>query len=109
MGFLVYAGTQEYEFEDRALAHLKLAITLKLRRQESFLMSWTNPVEKGGGRLSIWLAPTIPLTFRFSGGRPPTVNEAWVNALVATAHTTRGLVVLSERDAQAYLDTLPGG
>lgn len=109
MGFLVYAGTQECEFEDRVLAHLKAAITLKLRRQESFLMSWTNPAEKGGGRLSIWLAPTIPLTFRFSGGRPPTLNQEWIDALVATAHTTRGLVVLSESEAESYLETLPGG
>lgn len=50
MGYLIYGGTQEYEFEDRTLAHLKVAITMKLRRQESFLMSWVNPAEKGGGR-----------------------------------------------------------
>jgi hypothetical protein len=39
MGFLTYGGVQEYEFDDRTLAHLKVAITIKLRRQESFLMS----------------------------------------------------------------------
>ena len=102
MGFLIYGGTQEYEFEDRTLAHLKVAITIKLRRQESFLMSWTNPVEKGGGRLSIWLSPSIPLVFRFSGGRSPSLNKLWLSVLNDFSNTPRGLVVMTEEEAQKY-------
>ncbi|PII81367.1 hypothetical protein BMH32_02510 [Leucobacter sp. OLJS4] len=100
MGFLIYGGTQEFEFEDRTLAHLKVAITTKLRRQESFLMSWVNPVERGGGRLSVWLAPNIPLVFRFSGGRPPQLNRHWVEILIDHSHTARGLIVMPEDDAE---------
>lgn len=103
MGYLVYGGSQEYEFEDRTLAHLKVAITMKLRRQESFLMSWVNPAEKGGGRVSIWLAPSIPLTFRFSGSRVPTLNKEWLDLLGDLAHTPRGLIVVSEQDAHKRL------
>ena len=100
MGFLIYGGTQEFEFDDRTLAHLKTAITTKLRRQESFLMSWTNPAEKGGGRFSIWLTPTIPVTFRFSGSRPPQLNHTWLTVMKDLSNTSRGLVVISEKDTQ---------
>ena len=102
MGFLMYGGSQEYEFEDRTLAHLKVAITIKLRRQESFLMSWTNPAERGGGRVSLWLSPTIPLTFRFSGSRPPQLNKVWLSVLNDFSNTARGLVVISEDEAQKH-------
>lgn len=103
MGFLNYAGAQEYEFEDRTLAHLKVAMTVKLRRQECFLMSWTNPPELGSGRVSIWLAPNIPITFRFSGGRSPKLNKDWLTALSELSHTPRGLLVISEDEATKYL------
>ncbi|MBO1902413.1 hypothetical protein J4H92_10685 [Leucobacter weissii] len=103
MGFLNYGGSQEYEFEDRTLAHLKIAITIKLRRQESFLMSWVNPAERGGGRVSIWLAPSIPLTFRFAGSRTPKLDKSWLAVLAELANTPRGLIVVSEQEAQKHL------
>lgn len=103
MGYLTYAGTQEYEFDDRTLAHLKVAITMKLSRQESFLVSWVNPPERGSGRVSIWMAPTIPVSFRFHGSRSPQLNEEWISVLHELSHTPRGLVVLSEDEATKYL------
>jgi len=102
MGFLTYGGVQEYEFDDRTLAHLKVAITIKLRRQESFLMSWTVPAERGGGRVSIWLTPSIPLSFRFAGSRAPQLNRHWLAVLNELAHTPRGLTVVSEQEAQQH-------
>lgn len=103
----MYGGAQEYEFEDRTLAHLKVAITIKLRRQESFLMSWTNPAERGGGRLSIWLSPTIPITFRFSGSRAPELNRDWLEVLNNFSNTPRGLIVLSEKEAMKHAKDEP--
>lgn len=100
MGFLIYSGAQEYEFEDRTLAHLKAAITFKLRHQESFLLSWVNPPERGSGRVSLWLAPSIPLAFRFSGSRAPSLNKNWLSVLNELSNTPRGLVVVSEEEAE---------
>lgn len=97
MGYLTYGGSQEYEFEDRTLAHLKVAITMKLRRQESFLFSWNNPADRGGGRTSIWLNPSIPLTFRFVGSRPPQLNKAWLAVLSDSANTAQGLTLIPEQ------------
>lgn len=103
MGYLMYGGAAEYEFDDRTLAHLKVAVSMKLRRQECFFVSWTQPVEKGSGRLSIWVGPSIPLAFRFSGSRSPELNEAWLTVLNELSHTPRGLIVVSEKDAEAYV------
>lgn len=102
MGFLTYGGTQEYEFDDRTLAHLKVAISMKLRRQESFLMSWVNPPEKGAGRVSIWLSPSIPLAFRFAGSRTPKLDKTWLTVLNDLSHTPRGLIVVSEDEARKH-------
>src|SRR5690606_23836574 len=102
MGYLNYAGV-EHEIEDRALAHRKVALCQRLRRQESFFISWVNPVEKGSGRVSIWVSPNIPLTFRFSGSRPPELNPRWLEALTALSHTARGMIVMTESEAEAYM------
>ncbi len=103
MGYLNYGGTQEFEFEDRTLAHLKAAIAVRLRRQESFLLSWVIPTERGGGRISVWVSPSIPLVFRFAGSRSPSLNKAWLNVLVELSHTPRGLVLVTESEAEKYL------
>lgn len=103
MGYITYAGTQEYEFDDRVLAHLKIAISMKLRRQESFLLNWSNSTEKGSGRMSLWLSPTIPLSFRFSGSRSAELNESWVSVLHELSNTPRGMVVITESEAERYL------
>lgn len=103
MGYFIYGGTQEYEFEDRTLAHIKLAVSMKLRRQESFLMNWTNSAEKGSGRISLWLSPSIPLVFRFSGSRTPELNEQWLQVLAELSNTPRGLIVVTESEAERYL------
>ncbi|MFC4242684.1 hypothetical protein ACFOYW_04800 [Gryllotalpicola reticulitermitis] len=103
MGTLSYAGA-DYEFEDRLLAHLKIAITTKLRLKEGFLLNWQIPTDRGSGRASIWLAPDIPLAFRFGGSRPPELNRLWLDALARSSHGIRGMVVMSEDEARNYVD-----
>ena len=106
MGFIYYNGVNEYEFEDRTLAHLKAAIGTKLRRQECFFLNWANPAEAGSGRITLWIAPSIPLIFRFAGNTPPTLNAQWVNVLVETANTPRGMTVIKEDHVEAALESL---
>ncbi|MFZ1381302.1 MAG: hypothetical protein WAS54_00765 [Scrofimicrobium sp.] len=103
MGHLIYGASQEFEFEDRVLAHLKITITAKLRHQESFLMSWVNPPETGSGRVSLWLSPSIPLVFKFAGSRGPELNQHWIAAMSELSHTQSGLRVISEHEAEAYI------
>ncbi|GAA4157104.1 hypothetical protein GCM10022286_08300 [Gryllotalpicola daejeonensis] len=102
MGTLTYAGA-DYRFDDRVLAHLKIAITAKLRIGESFLLNWQVPVEDGSGRISLWISPQIPMAFRFSGSKPPELNKYWIDALARSAHGIRGMVVMDEDQAREYV------
>lgn len=103
MGHLIYAGSQSYPFDDRILAHLKVAISMKLRRHECFLLSWSKTTEQGSGRQSIWLSPNIPLIFEFSGSRPAELNMQWIAVMNELSHSAQGLTVVAEVEAQRYL------
>ena len=66
MGFLFYGNTAEpIQIPDRLLAHLKVVVATKLRRSESFTLSWRHTEDIPGGRSTIWLQPSIPLRFVF--------------------------------------------
>lgn len=101
MGYLIYGNGTEYEIDDRALAHVKVVVGSKLRRQESFFLSWTNEPEAGSGRVSLWISPNIPLQFRFFGSRAAQLNRVWLDVLADLSHTARGLVLVSESEAEA--------
>lgn len=94
MGSLIYAAPGiEISFDDRVLAHLELVINAKLRRHESFMLSWRDASAVGDGRSSIWLDTAIPLYFRYSGSRVPLIDKEWLEELVVEAGSTRGLVL----------------
>ncbi|GAB3808790.1 hypothetical protein GCM10028798_35410 [Humibacter antri] len=101
MGYLVYNDRAQYRFDDRTLSHLKIAITSKLRLQEGFLLSWRVAPEDGGGRISIWLSPSIQLQFLFNEPAPPPLNPQWLEALARSSHGLRGMVVMAENEAAA--------
>ncbi len=98
MGSLVY-GSMVVEFDDRLLAHLQIVIINKLRRAEPFMMSCRIRADEGSGRGSIWLDPSIPLYFEFSGSRPPAIDRQWLSILHNTADSSRGLVVVADDGA----------
>lgn len=95
MGKLVYSG-REIEIDDRLLAHLKIVILTKLRRNESFAFNHENSVDQGSGRLTLWIHPALPLEFRFYGNRRPDYNRDWVEALLQSANSPEGLRALPE-------------
>jgi hypothetical protein len=96
MGRLTYDSNTSIEFDDRVLAHLQIVIGAKLRRSESFYFTWADDKAMGDGRNVIWLHATMPLRFRFDGSRRPTINRAWIEALMAAANSTEGLRILPE-------------
>lgn len=107
MGELVYGAGTSYEMDDRTLAHVKIAAGAKLRRQESFYLSWVIPANSGSGRVSLWLSPAIPLQFHFRGNTAAQLNRVWVRALEMTAISDRGMVVIPEEEAEAYIRDHP--
>jgi hypothetical protein len=97
MGSLTYGNSGIVaEFDDRARTHVQIVITAKLRRRESFLFSWSDTVQNGSGRNSIWLDPTSVLYYRFAGGRPPRINRAWLEVLIVSANSGTGLIYTVE-------------
>jgi hypothetical protein len=101
MGTLIYGAGREYEFDDRTLSHVKIALVTKLRRHESFLLNWEILAEQGGGRMSLWISREIPLAFVFSGSRPPALNDRWMEALLHTSQRTGGMVIMPEEAAES--------
>lgn len=95
MGTLVYNNT-EVDFDDRALVHLQIVIGCKLRRGESFFLSWNDPAAVGSDRSSLWLHPSIALLFRYSASNNSNINRAWIDVLTASANTGQGLVLTPE-------------
>src|SRR4051794_28421510 len=92
MGTLYYGSSRTpILIEDRVLAHLKIVITSKLRRSESFLLSWDEPNENGSGRASVFIHQTCDLIYRFDGSRPADLDQQLLETMAAESTSTRGL------------------
>ena len=100
MGYLLYGLPAEaIEIDDRTLAHVKIVMLAKLRRDESFAFSFDYDLSDGSGRSTVWIHPTIPLQFKFLGSRQPAINRAWLEALIVSANSVEGLRLLPEPEA----------
>jgi hypothetical protein len=94
MGVLSYGGS-EYEFDDRVLSHLQVVITTKLRRRESFALTWM-PENAEYGRESIWIDNGFPIRFRFTEATGSPLNREWLEQLMESTHRPAGLVLTAE-------------
>ncbi|MEV8213067.1 ATP-dependent DNA ligase [Leifsonia sp. NPDC077715] len=109
MGFMVYDSSTQISFDDRVLAHLEVVIVSKLRRKESFALSWRESPDNGDGRTTIWIDPSIPLRFRYSGSRPPALDRDWMERLAAAAASSSGLIAVDEDGQQVVGSTREHG
>lgn len=92
MGKLIYgSSSRELELDDRTLAHVKSIAVMKLRRNESFTISWQRNPDTGGGRVSIWVHPSISLQFEFDEEVRPELNRTWLEAMMQDANKTGDL------------------
>ncbi|TFD63470.1 ATP-dependent DNA ligase [Cryobacterium ruanii] len=97
MGTLLYGNPGiVISFDDRALMHLQIVISTKLRRRESFVFTWTDSADEGSGRSAIWLDPTSTLYYRYFGCHTPSINRDWIETLMLSANSTGGLVLIAE-------------
>jgi hypothetical protein len=97
VGTIYYGGSATpIHIEDRALAHLKVVIATKLRRGESFTVSWRHPDDEPRGRSTIWLHPSIGLRFVFDDPEPTELNRDWIEELAQSANSSGGIQVVSE-------------
>ena len=97
MGTIYYGDSATpIAIEDRALAHLKVVIATKLRRGESFTLSWTHADDQQPGRSTVWLHPSIPLRFVFDDSEPAQLSRTWIADLAASANSSGGLMLVAE-------------
>lgn len=96
MGKLYYHGSEKpIQIEDLTLAHLKVVIATKLRRNESFTLSWRHPEGEPAGRSTIWLHPSIPLRFVFEAADPPELDQKWITAMATSANSSGGITLVT--------------
>lgn len=92
MGKLFYGATDRpIEIDDRTLAHLAVVVSTKLRRSESFTLTYAHAPEDGSGRSTIWLQPAIPLRFAFDSAESFKLDPQMLQDMATDAATTRGL------------------
>ena len=96
LGTLVYSRYQEYEFDYRTLAHLRVVIAARLRRRESFFLVWTRRDAHGSSSISLWITPSVPLVFRFPEGEGERLSRRWIEQLMRSPSVNRDLVVMPE-------------
>ncbi|MEN0022906.1 MAG: ATP-dependent DNA ligase [Microbacterium sp.] len=96
MGSFIYEGVTKVEIEDRALTHLQLVISEKLRRGEAFAFSWREDPSVGAGKVTVWVHSHSTLTYKYYGSRPPSINKRWIMALTMIAASPSGLYLVPE-------------
>jgi len=108
MGTLFYGGSDTpIGIEDRALAHLKVVIATKLRRNESFTLSWQHPPDQERGRSTLWLHPSISLRFTFDEPATIELSRQWIEDLAQSANSSGGISLVAEHIEAGIPDASP--
>jgi hypothetical protein len=100
MGTLHYGASRAtIRIDDRALAHLQMVITTKLRRNEGMLVRWERSADQGSGRGAFWVHPSTELIYEYEGGREPSLDPAELDRMMAEAAGGRGLLITADETA----------
>lgn len=98
MGYLYYGEAAEpIRIEDRMLAHLKVVLATKLRRNESFTLSWQHREGEQAGRSTLWLHPSISLRFVFDEAEEIVLSQNWLAELSMSASSSGGIRLTDEQ------------
>ncbi|WP_424449840.1 hypothetical protein [Microbacterium arborescens] len=94
MGSMFYSNTPDpVEFPDTLLAHLQAVIGTKLRRNESFTLSWQHSDDDPNGRTTLWIHPAMPLRFTFDRRDLDPLDPELLHKLAAEASSTAGITI----------------
>lgn len=95
MGRMFYGMTEQaIEMEDRLLAHVQSVVLTKLRRGESFSISWKHDGEPV--RETIWVHSSIPLRIVLDDADAGSIDRDILVRLVEAANSNRGMDLSSE-------------
>lgn len=91
MGRLIYRDRASFDIDDRLLAHLRIVIMNKLRRNEGFMLQL--PVNEGVRQASLWIHASNALVLQFYGGREPAIDRDLVDQMMHDASGSDGLTL----------------
>ncbi|MFJ6653836.1 ATP-dependent DNA ligase [Microbacterium sp. NPDC091313] len=89
MGRLFYRSDAIFDIDDRVLAHVRIVVMNKLRRNEGFMLQ--APHSDGVRHVSMWVHASNALSMQFYGGRPPAIDKDLVERMMAEASGPDGL------------------
>ena len=108
MGQLYYGdSTLPITIPDLQLSYLRVVATTKLRRSESFTVSWSHTDGTPGARSSVWLQSSIPLRFVFDSPELEQLDTACLRDLAAQANSPAGLTLDLTVDVESGVIELP--
>lgn len=92
MGTLYYGAQRApIQLDDEVLACLQLVATAKLRRGESFVLSWVREDDAGSRRCIVWMHAGLDLEFEFDCAEPVPVHRRLIDSFTTAAHSSRGI------------------
>ena len=101
MGSMFYGAPQrELVMDDVLLAHMQVLIIAKLRRNESFLLSWTEGRHAGSGRRGLWMHREMDLYFEFAGNGQPTIDQNKLENYSISASSNQGVDLKDQATAR---------
>ncbi len=94
MGRLFYGSTSEpIRIPDTPLAHLYAVTVVRLRRGESFTVTWRHADAATSRRSTAWMHAAIPLRFVFDVDEEIALDRETLRRLAQAAHSTAGIVI----------------
>lgn len=97
MGTLYYGASRlALKIDDATLAHLRVIATAKLRRGESFALTWTDPDEPEESRESLWIHRDADLMFVLDT-RAPRLDTGLLASMSAASYVARGIEIEARR------------
>lgn len=93
MGQLFYGSTpQPIDIDDRLLQYLQVVLSTKLRRGESFTITWTDS-ETQHARTTLWIQPSIAMRFQYSAPDAHRLSGGYLRQLADQAALSSGLLL----------------
>lgn len=93
MGKLFYGSDpQPIEIDDRLLQYLQVVLSTKLRRGESFTITWTD-TDSQHNRTTLWIQPAIAMRFQYSSPDSQRLSGGYLRELADHAALSSGLML----------------
>ena len=93
MGKLFYGSApQPIDIDDRLLQYLQVVLSTKLRRSESFTITWTD-TDAAHSRTTLWIQPAISLRFQYSSAESERLSGGYLRQLADQAAMSSGLLL----------------